>query len=188
MFSYHDRLKEVISSNKLRIDTGIDLLVREILSRRTPRKNIWLIGNGGSASNAEHFETDISFIRHDEISELPMVSALTSNSALVTAASNDTSYEDIFKVLIKRKARKGDLLVSISASGNSQNVVNGILQAKIQGVTTFSLLGFDGGKAKFISDQSLVVSTNFGEYGIVEDVHLSILHAVSVGILRKMSQ
>ena len=131
-----------------------------LISRRKQRRNIWIIGNGGSASNAEHFETDTSFIRHEEISEPPLVTALTSNSALVTAVSNDISYEDLFRVLIKRKATKGDLLVSISASGNSQNVINGILQAKIQGVTTFSLLGFDGGKAKMISDKSLVISTN----------------------------
>ena len=137
MTTYHNRLAEVISFNKERIDVGIKVLVQEIISRVKLSKNIWLIGNGGSASTAEHFETDLTFIRQDTLTGFPLVTALTSNSALVTALSNDLSYDEVFSVLIKRKARKEDLLIAISASGNSKNIENAILQAKSQGVKTF---------------------------------------------------
>lgn len=186
MTTYHDRLIDVVISNKKRIDEGIDVLVDEIISRGRQGKNVWLIGNGGSASTVEHFETDLAFIRHTNFRELPTITALTSNSALVTATSNDTSFEDMFRVLLERKARNGDLLVVISASGNSKNLMNAIHFSKRLGVATFSILGFDGGKVKEISDNSLVVLTNTGEYGIVEDVHLSICHATSVKILSKL--
>ena len=183
---YHDRLIDVLNSNRNQIDEGIDALVEEIVSRGRLMRNVWLIGNGGSASTAEHFETDLAFIRHNNFRELPAITAITSNSALVTATSNDTSYDDIFRVLLERKAKEGDLLVIISASGNSKNIINAIHGSKKLGVATFSLLGFDGGKAKEISDNSLVVLTNTGEYGIVEDIHLSICHAASAKILSKL--
>ena len=186
MTTYHDRLIDVVTSNKNRIDEGIDVLVDEIISRGRQKKNVWLIGNGGSASTVEHFETDLAFIRHTNFRELPMITALTSNSALLTATSNDVSYEDMFRVLLERKAREGDLLVIVSASGNSKNLINAIHHSKRLGVATFSLLGFGGGKAREISDNSLVVFTNAGEYGIVEDIHLSICHATSNKILSKV--
>jgi len=185
--TYHDRLIDIINSNKNLIDEGIDVLVNEIILRGRHRKNVWLIGNGGSASTVEHFETDLAFIRHNNLRELPTITALTSNSALVTATSNDISYEDMFRVLLERKAKEGDLLIIISASGNSKNLINAIHYSEKLGVATFSLLGFDGGEAKEISDNYIVVHTNDGEYGIVEDIHLSICHAVSANILRKFT-
>jgi D-sedoheptulose 7-phosphate isomerase len=184
--TYHDRLIDVVNSNRHRIDEGIDVLVEEIISRGRHKRNVWLIGNGGSASTAEHFETDLAFIRHNNLRELPAITAITSNSALVTATSNDISYDDIFRILLERKANEGDLLVVISASGNSKNLINAIHYSKKLGIATFSLLGFDGGKAKEISDNSLVVLSNIGEYGIVEDIHLSICHATSAKILSKL--
>lgn len=180
--TYHDRLLEVLNSNKNRIDHGVSELSNEIIDAGRQERNVWLIGNGGSASTAEHFEIDLAFVRHGGLSKIPLVSSLTSNSAVVTAIANDVSYEELFTVLLKRRAERGDLLISISASGNSKNVVNAITQARIQGLSTFSLLGFDGGQAEAISEKSLVVRTNLGEYGIVEDIHLSICHAVSQAI------
>lgn len=186
MTTYHDRLIDVINSNKNRIDKGIDVLVDEIIFRGRHSKNVWLMGNGGSASTVEHFETDLAFIRHSNLRELPTVTALTSNSALVTATSNDISYEDVFRVLLERKAKEGDLLIIVSASGNSKNLINAIHLSEKLGVATFSLLGFDGGKVKEISGNSIIVHTNDGEYGIVEDIHLSICHAVSAKIRSKL--
>lgn len=183
--SYHKRLLEVLNSNKSSIDQGVSELSKEIIDTGRRGRNVWLIGNGGSASTAEHFEIDLTFVRQELRFDLPLVSSLTSNSAVVTAASNDISYEDLFKVLLKKKAKKGDLLISISASGNSNNIINAITYARTQGISTFSLLGFDGGKATSISDQSVVVQTDLGEYGIVEDVHLSICHAVSLAIQKE---
>lgn len=185
--TYHERLIEVIQLNAHDINIGIERMSNEIAKVSEQGNTVWVIGNGGSASNAEHFETDLAYLRQNNLTSYPVVSALTANSALISATSNDISYEELFGVMLKRKGKANDYLIAISASGNSKNILNAIVQAKSQGIRTFSLLGFNGGKAKIISDDSLVVLTNIGEYGIVEDVHLSILHAVSLEILRKIS-
>lgn len=184
--TYHKRLLEVLNFNKSAIDFGVSELSEEIIKKGRQGRSVWLIGNGGSASTAEHFEIDLAFIRNEGLTGLPLVSSLTSNSAVVTAVANDISYENLYKVLLKRKAKSNDLLISISASGNSLNIIKAIVQARELGITTFSLLGFDGGQVKNLSEKSIVVSSEVGEYGIVEDIHLSIFHAVSANILRKL--
>lgn len=184
--TYHERLVEVLQSNANCFNVGIEKMSNEIFEASERGNNVWVIGNGGSASTAEHFETDLAYVRHDNLRFYPSVSALTANSSLITAISNDISYEDLFGVILNRKGKSGDFLITISASGNSLNILNAIAQAKTQGITTFSLLGFDGGQASKISDDSLVVLTQSGEYGIVEDIHLSICHAVSKKLLRML--
>lgn len=124
---------------------------------------MWIIGNGGSASTAEHFATDLSCIRFKKIGSFPKVEAITANSALIAAILNDLSYVGLFEVILKRKAQSGDLLISISASGNSPNVINAIMYAKRNKLRTFSLLGFYGGKAKTICDKAVVVKSNLGD-------------------------
>jgi len=185
---YHDRLMHVISINLGAINEGVNKLTQEILKVGENGGSIWLIGNGGSASTIEHFETDLSFVRVESLNSFPRVSALTANSSMVTATSNDISFDKVFSNLLTRKAQEGDLLISVSASGNSPNILNAMLRAKSQRIRTFSLLGFDGGRASKISDNSLVVLTQSGEYGIVEDIHLSICHAVSKNLLKRLTR
>jgi len=185
--SYHMRLMEVLLANEQSIDSGIQRLLEMVLEVSGRKGSVWVIGNGGSASTAEHFETDMSYVRHQSIDVFCGVTALSSNSSLVSATANDTSYNDLYRILLKRKAKSGDLLISISASGNSPNIIGAIQEAKVMGVKTFSLLGFDGGRVLEISDYSLVVKTNLGEYGVVEDIHLSICHAVATNLLNKIS-
>jgi len=184
--TYHDRLITVFKQNQSVVEIGVQELAAAILEMRDLDKHVWIIGNGGSASTAEHFETDLSFVKLEAVAMLPNVAAITANSALVTAVSNDVSYSKLFETILVRKVRSGDLLICISASGNSYNIINAISIAKSRGVRTFSLLGFDGGEASFESDQSIIVNTNQGEYGIVEDIHLSICHAVSTLIREKL--
>jgi len=185
--SYHKRLIEVLRANEQQISSGVERLSETILEVFGRGCNVWVIGNGGSASTAEHFETDLSYIRHQSIDVYCGVTALSANSSLVSATANDTAYNDLFRVLLKRKAKAGDLLISISASGNSPNIVGALQEAKVLGVKTFSLLGFDGGQVLEISDHSLLVRSNVGEYGVVEDIHLSICHAVAGNLLRKIA-
>lgn len=185
---YHERLIEVIQHNANAIAVGIKILSNEIFEAIKRGNNVWLIGNGGSASTAEHFETDLAFVRHNNLRSYPTVTALTANSSLVTATSNDISYEDLFGVIVARRGKSDDILITISASGNSPNILNAILRAKSQRLRTFSLLGFDGGQASKISDNSIVVLTQSGEYGIVEDIHLSICHAVSTELLKRLTR
>ena len=185
---YHERLIEVIQLNAIAITVGIKTLSNEIFEAVKRGNNVWVIGNGGSASTAEHFETDLAFVRHDNLSAYPTVTALTANSSLVTATSNDISYEDLFGVIVARRGKSDDILITISASGNSPNILKAILRAKSQRIRTLSLLGFDGGQASKISDNSIVVLTQSGEYGIVEDIHLSICHAISKDLLKRLTR
>ena len=150
------------------------------------KNSIWILGNGGSASTAEHFETDLSFVRYDKKTLKINASALTSNSSLITAISNDIGFEKIFSHQLQRKASKGDLCIVISASGNSLNLIDGVKVAKLMGLTSIGLLGFDGGELAGQVDFSIITKTEIGKYGPVEDVHLAICHAISANLLAKI--
>jgi D-sedoheptulose 7-phosphate isomerase len=149
--------------------------------------SIWILGNGGSASTAEHFETDLSFIRYNSKSLKIKASALTSNSALITALANDIGFENVFSHQLLRKATEGDLCVVISASGNSLNLTRAVDVAKQIGLKSIGLLGFDGGKLASQVDFPLIVETEIGKYGPVEDVHLAICHAISQELLNRLT-
>jgi D-sedoheptulose 7-phosphate isomerase len=151
------------------------------------KNSIWILGNGGSASTSEHFETDLSFVRYDRKSLKINASALTSNSALITAISNDIGFEKVFSHQLQRKASNGDLCFVISASGNSLNLINGVKVAKQMGLKSIGLLGFDGGELASQVDFSIVVKTEIGKYGPVEDAHLAICHAISQGLLNRLN-
>lgn len=151
------------------------------------KNSIWILGNGGSASTAEHFETDLCFIRYDKTPLRINASALTSNSSLITAISNDIGFEKIFSHQLQRKASKGDLCIVISASGNSLNLINGVKVAKLMGLTSIGLLGFDGGELAGQVDFSIIVKTEIGKYGPVEDAHLAICHAISQELLNHLN-
>jgi len=174
-------------SNLMNIDKNeISRLADLILECSKNNNSIWIFGNGGSASTAEHLETDLSFIRH-EIKTLKIrASALTSNSALITAIANDVGFENIFSHQLLRKAIQGDLCIVISASGKSSNLIEAVKIAKQIGLRTIGLLGFDGGDLAKQVDFSIVVETEIGKYGPVEDVHLAICHAISEELLVKI--
>lgn len=181
--TYFEYLKELC-------DISEDLLnsaAKSILQCVTNQKSVWIIGNGGSASTAEHFETDLSFIRKGRTFPRIKVSALTSNTALISAIANDIGYENIFSHQLYRIADQGDLCFFISASGNSENLLKAAEAAKEIGLSTFGLLGFDGGKLLKDLDNSIIVETELGNYGPVEDIHLAVCHAVSGIVGRTLS-
>lgn len=153
----------------------LDLLPREkiiILSEmlfeaRKNYKHILICGNGGSAATASHMVTDLSRRQFRAIS-------LNENAPVLTALSNDISYDDVFNCQLPYLSDPGDLLIAISASGNSKNILTVLNAAKDFDVTTIGLLGFDGGKAAEIANFSIIVPSD--HYGIVEDIHLTINH------------
>jgi D-sedoheptulose 7-phosphate isomerase len=182
--NYFTFLGSLLNQSEFRfsINEVTDVILNCILSENS----IWILGNGGSASTAEHLETDLSFIRH-EIKNLKIrASALTGNSALITAIANDIGYENIFSHQLLRKATNGDLCILISASGKSLNLINAVRIAKQMGLGTIGLLGFDGGELASQVDFSIIVETEIGKYGPVEDVHLAICHAISENLLAKI--
>ena len=181
--SYQESLITIIEENKL----DLAPITTRILGHINQNTSIWIVGNGGSASTAEHFETDLHFIRSKSITKFPKVAALTSNSSLISAISNDVGYENVFSIQLVRKAQKGDLCILISASGNSENLVNAVQAAKALGVYTIGILGFDGGRLSNLVDLPLLVKTKKGMYGPVEDIHLSICHEISARIYKSLT-
>ena len=165
------------SLNRVQV-TSIESALRVILMTAENDCNIWLIGNGGSAATSSHFATDLNRCSSENDKPIKAIS-LCDNSGLMTAIGNDFSFEDIFVRQLQKLGSKGDLLISISASGNSKNLIKAIEFAKISSIFTLSLVGFDGGVLQKLSDSSIHVQTDLGDYGVAEDCHSIICHYIS---------
>lgn len=143
------------------------------------KKRIYFMGNGGSASTCGHFVVDLhaGSLRHGGGGF--RVYDLSANVASLTAVANDVGYENIFSSQLQGMLDEGDVVVAISASGNSKNLVKAAQYAKSQKAVTVGLLGFDGGELSRLCDHNLVVRTDKGQYGPVEDVHLVVDHLMA---------
>lgn len=140
---------------------------------------VYIAGNGGSASTASHFATDIGIGSLNRANPVRSVS-LCDNTAAITAIANDMDYSSIFAQQMKLLGKQGDLLVVISASGNSENLIKAVGVASELGIESFSLTGFDGGKLKQLTPgRNIHVETPKGAYGLVEDAHLAICHVIT---------
>lgn len=145
---------------------------------RQQKKRVFIVGNGGSASTASHWATDMSKgLHHAGVNAISAVS-LTDNTAWISAAANDLGYQHIFTDQLRSQAQPGDLLITISASGNSKNIIHAIGYARTHEIKTLSIVGFDGGKAKIVSDYCLHIPTLHGRYGIAEDAQLILNHYI----------
>lgn len=185
-----DPLKKYFSRKALitaQIDVNsIQTLIERLEITRENAGRVFIAGNGGSAATAEHFAVDLGVGSHIRAKEKAInVIALTLNTAVLTALGNDLNFEFIFsKQLEVHCPSKDDLVLAISASGNSPNILHLLEMARSLKTTSCAMTGFDGGKAKSLADISIHIPTEWGEYGIVEDLHLSICHAITE-ILRK---
>ena len=139
---------------------------------------IWIAGNGGSAATASHFATDLSRCKNSRNKPIKGIS-LCDNSGLITAISNDFGYEYIYSHQLSNLATTGDLLIVLSASGNSKNILEVIGWAKNNQVKTIALTGFDGGEANKLADISIHIPTEIGDYGVAEDAHSIVCHFLS---------
>ena len=143
---------------------------------------IYIIGNGGSAAIASHFATDL--FRAFEITNLSnRVVSLTDNTSLLTASGNDFGFETIFERQLSQLCREKDVLVAISSSGNSENIIRAVHAAKNEGLVSIGLSGFDGGQAKKIADINIHIDSN--NYGVIEDCHQSIMHSMAQYLSKK---
>jgi D-sedoheptulose 7-phosphate isomerase len=139
-------------------------------------KQVFILGNGGSASTASHMAADLAKNTIRPNMRRFRVLSLNDNTALLTALANDLGYENVFSEQLKNLIQPGDLLIAISASGNSDNVLEAISYAQHRRAETVGILGFDGGAALELVDLAIVVPSD--HYGVVEDVHLIINHIV----------
>jgi D-sedoheptulose 7-phosphate isomerase len=151
--------------------------VIKILQRARIQKNqVFIMGNGGSASTATHFVCDLA--KNTRHGDLPHYRALglTDNMAIFSAYANDEGYENVFAKQLMNLIQPGDVVIGISASGNSQNVLNAIQEAKRETVTTIAFTGFDGGRLGSMVDVNIHVKSNVIEH--VEDIHLMLEHMI----------
>ncbi len=157
-------------------------IVPVFLKAREEDRTIFFLGNGGSASTASHFVIDIAKSTRPSLKPGPATKrfrclALNDNIPGITAWANDTEYARIFSEQLRSLAVPGDVVVAISGSGNSPNVLEAVKAAKEIGVRTIGLSGIGGGKLKDMVDVSLVVPSNSMQH--TEDVHLMVLHLLT---------
>lgn len=176
---YLDYLKKVIDALDVE---EIGAFARVLLDARERDARIFFIGNGGSAATASHFANDIAIGSRTWKKPFRAMS-LTDNVAIMTAVANDYGYEEIFILQLKTVMQPGDVVVAISASGNSPNVLKAIEYANENGATTVGLTGFDGGKLRRLAKSAVHVPTSKGEYGPVEDVHMIFDHLVGAFLM-----
>ena len=160
----------------------IEVLANKILEILLSNGVIYIVGNGGSAATASHFVCDLNktVLGKDTTSSKKKrlkVICLSDNIPLLTAWANDVSYDYVFSEPLKNFINKNDLLIVITGSGNSKNIVNALKVAKEVGAYTFGILGFEGGLAKDIADDSIIVTTN--HYGHIEDTHMILIHLIT---------
>lgn len=182
---YFGYLSTVLSSVD---DAAVDALGEFLLDARERNATIFIAGNGGSASTATTMANDLgSDVMRKTGTDRPLrMLALTDNNSVLTAVANDTGYENVFLAQLRIHYRPGDVLLVISASGNSPNVVQATGWVQAQGGKVAGLLGFGGGKLKEMCDIALHFKTEPGEYGPVEDAHLVVNHVLAHWLQRNL--
>ena len=161
----------------------IEGFVKSLLAARDRGSAIYFIGNGGSAATASHFANDIAI--GTRLFEKPFrVMSLCDNQAVITAIANDDGYDQVFSRQLGVLLQKDDVVVAISASGNSENLLRAIETARQKGAISVGLTAFDGGQLRGIVDVSVHVPTNKGEYGPAEDGHMVLDHLVGSYLIR----
>ncbi len=182
--SYVERLTGILNA----LDWGsVGHVVQLFLDARSRGRTIFFMGNGGSAATASHFANDMcvgaSPPNRDpgQAGERPLFRAisLTANSSHLTCLANDFGYDTVFSLQLRNLMQERDVVVGISASGNSPNVVRGLEYANNNGGISVAIVGFDGGRMVEIAQHSIHVKSHKGEYGPVEDVHMILDHLIS---------
>jgi D-sedoheptulose 7-phosphate isomerase len=163
-----------------RVDTeAVQQATQMLRVARDVGATVFIAGNGGSAATASHWVNDLGKATKRSGRRPIRVMGLTDNISWMTALGNDEGYERIFAGQMENFAKAGDLLIVISASGNSANLVRAVELAREQKVASIGLVGFDGGALKELVDQPVWVRSEKGAYELVEDVHSAICHAIT---------
>ncbi|MBR9703535.1 SIS domain-containing protein [Candidatus Woesearchaeota archaeon] len=170
---YMLELKEMLDT----LDLGqVEQLVNLIKDAYKNDKQIFIIGNGGSASAASHMACDIGKNTGIIGKQRMRVVSLTDNMATFSAVANDCGYDAVFKEQLAMFLNPGDLVIGISGSGNSPNVINALKYANETGAITAAIVAFTGGEMKKEADYHVMIKT--GDYGVAEDAHLILNHMI----------
>lgn len=180
-------LREVAAGHlanlRLFLDT-IDLdqveSVTEVLrAARDRNSTIFIAGNGGSAATASHWVNDLGKATKRSGRPRMRVMSLSDNMSWLSALANDEGYDRVFSGQLENFAKRDDVLIVISASGNSPNLVKAVEDARDRDLVTIGLLGFDGGALKDMVDEYVLVESSKGAYELVEDAHSALCHAIT---------
>ena len=164
-----------------RIDWGrVKTLSKDLSSAWKSGTRVFICGNGGSASNANHLANDFLYGISPVEGKGMKVHSLTANIAVNTCLANDTGYENVFSGQLSALAVANDILIAFSGSGNSQNIVEAINMARILGMKTHAILGFDGGKCKELVDNPIHIPID--NMQIAEDFQMMIGHIIMMDL------
>lgn len=170
-WDYTGRLKAALEQD---VSIPLHKLCVELLKAWKQGRSIFIFGNGGSAGNAIHLANDFIYGAGKSLGKGLRVEALCANSAVITCLGNDVGYEDIFSKQIEVKGMKGDIVIALSGSGNSKNIIKALTVANDMGLHTFAILGFDGGESKAIAKTPIHFNVN--DMQISEDIQLVVGH------------
>ena len=170
-FNYSEKLKELLSSFDW---TVVQELANDIDVCWKEKRRVFFCGNGGSAGNAIHLANDFLYGIAKRTGGGLRVLSLSDNPAVISCLANDLGYEYIFSEQLAVQANQGDLLIVLSGSGNSSNIIRVIEQARIMNVKSYAILGFTGGKSKDIADVAIHFPIN--DMQIAEDMQVIVGH------------
>jgi D-sedoheptulose 7-phosphate isomerase len=168
---YAGRLQKVLQESAWE---SVEVLARDLLDCWKANKQVFLCGNGGSAGNAVHMANDFLYGISKTYGSGLRVNALSANTAVLTCLANDCGYDEIFSMQLAVQAQKGDVLIALSGSGNSPNIVKALEQARKSGVKSYAILGYSGGKAKTLADVAIHFAVD--DMQIAEDMQLIVGH------------
>ena len=180
--TYRTSLEKHLSSLDIK---SISKLADALHDCFTSGRQLFVCGNGGSGSNANHIANDLIYGITKTKGVGIKCHSLSANSATLLCLANDEGYENIFSYQLATMASEGDILLALSGSGNSPNIISALNEAKNMNVTSFTILGFDGGKAKSIADNSIHIPIN--DMQVSEDFQMIILHAISQWLNKKFT-
>ncbi|MCS6982490.1 MAG: SIS domain-containing protein [Flavobacteriales bacterium] len=184
---YHQNYLDLLRNTLSRVNINIlESIKKEFLACYEREGTFYIFGNGGSGSTASHIAGDFVKGASSGLKKRFRFVCLNDNVPAVMAIANDHSYEDIFLEQLKNFLRKGDLVIGISGSGNSMNVLKAIEYAKIQKVKTVGFCGYKGGKLKELADICFHVEVMDME--ITEDIHLMAFHSIKQALIRDLNQ
>ena len=176
-----------INAQKAALDSisaeQVEPLIRLLHDAHREDRQIFVVGNGGSAASASHFATDMGKGASDALGKRFRILSLNDNTAWITALGNDYAYEDIFSRQLENFARPGDLLLTISVSGDSPNLVKAVDWANKNDLQTVALVGGKRGKLAEIAKHVIVVEDT--HYGRVEDCHMGICHLAAYAFMER---
>ena len=170
---YAKRLQQVLQKTDW---SAVDSLGRALLECWQKKKQLFLCGNGGSAGNAIHLANDFLYGISKVAGSGLRVNALSANASVLTCLANDEGYDTIFATQLAVQANAGDVLLALSGSGNSPNILKVLAKAKEMGVKSYAILGYTGGKAKALADVSIHFAVD--DMQISEDLQLIVGHMV----------